>query len=399
MAPIKIIHTSDWHLGKKLYKWDRFPEHEFFLNWLSHEIKTQAIDILIIAGDIFDVPNPPHQSLEMFFNFLHFVTENSELEIFIIGGNHDSAQLLNAPRDILKNRNIHIWGGLHHDYKKHHYQYTKNDNQLQVVALPYFRSHEIEQWMNRFNIKTENDENSILKTLESFLNQITDQHAKHRIFIGHHQFGFYSESGSEHSLSLSGVNSIPIKLFNRFDYMALGHIHKKQILNQNQPIAIYSGSPIAFRFSETTQKVISVITLDGNTTNYELVNVPQLYEIASLETEQSRIKVDLEKLKQAVTKKTLVEIKVKIDVPEAGLIDQIKDLTRNELLEVISIKPYFTELSINKKQNLNELFEMSVEQLFKQYCLEKFSIDSVPENLLLELNKLIEQEKICDSNN
>jgi exonuclease SbcD len=94
---MRILHTSDWHLGKRLFKLDRTPEHEQFLNWLLGTLIEEKIDLLLIAGDIFDTPTPPHQSLEVFYNFLHRVSTETKTETMIIAGNHDSGLLLEAP--------------------------------------------------------------------------------------------------------------------------------------------------------------------------------------------------------------------------------------------------------------------------------------------------------------
>ena len=108
----KVLHTSDWHLGKKLYRLSRIEEQKLFLNWLSDLIITENIDALFIAGDIFDTPNPPSNALKIYFQFLKNVTDNSHCHIYIIAGNHDSGRFLEAPSGLLEDHRVTVIGQL-----------------------------------------------------------------------------------------------------------------------------------------------------------------------------------------------------------------------------------------------------------------------------------------------
>ena len=94
---MKILHTADWHLGQTFYEYDRREEHLHFLEWLKQQIRQHEIDVLLIAGDVFDSPNPSAESQRMYYRFLREVTsENPSVQIIIIAGNHDSAARLEA---------------------------------------------------------------------------------------------------------------------------------------------------------------------------------------------------------------------------------------------------------------------------------------------------------------
>ena len=108
---MKIIHTADWHIGQTFFGYDRFQEHQYFLDWLTDQITTQQIDVLLISGDIFDVANPSAQAQRQFYRFLRRVTEqNPGLQIILIAGNHDSASRLETPIPLLEEMNIQIRG-------------------------------------------------------------------------------------------------------------------------------------------------------------------------------------------------------------------------------------------------------------------------------------------------
>ncbi|WP_372656201.1 exonuclease SbcCD subunit D, partial [Halobacteriovorax sp.] len=144
---MKILHTSDWHLGKKLYKVSRIKEQELFLDWLSKYIIHENIDILLISGDIFDVPTPPNEALKLYFNFLKTLSEKKQIPIFIIGGNHDSSNFLEAPAPFLELNNIHVVGNLNELAKDNYSPYVHNieikGEEVSICLLPYFRTHEL----------------------------------------------------------------------------------------------------------------------------------------------------------------------------------------------------------------------------------------------------------------
>src|SRR3954470_14268033 len=113
---LKVLHTADWHLGKRLENCDRTEEHQYFLDWLIKELDNQSIDVLIIAGDIFDSNSPSNTSLKQYYDFLRKVNATSCQDVIIIGGNHDSVSTLNAPKELLAFFNVHIVGGVPDDF-------------------------------------------------------------------------------------------------------------------------------------------------------------------------------------------------------------------------------------------------------------------------------------------
>ena len=110
---MKIIHTADWHLGQSFYEYDRKTEHTRFLAWLKDIVQTCQADVLIIAGDIFDSPNPSAESQRIYYSFLREVTgENPRLQVIIIAGNHDSAARLEAPNPLLEDMSVTVKGSV-----------------------------------------------------------------------------------------------------------------------------------------------------------------------------------------------------------------------------------------------------------------------------------------------
>lgn len=270
---LKIIHTGDWHLGKKLYRKERFDEHQLFLDWLLEKIKELQADILIISGDIFDTPNPPHRSLRQFYHFLDQAVKDTQVSIYAIGGNHDSGQLLEATNPLMEKERVHIVGPFHYQQiDQHFFTYKKNDIQLSLCLFPFFRTIDFERLSIEANQNNTGpgDSEQILSAIETFFQAYQQYHQQHKndysLLVAHHLFGSFMPSGSEQGLNLSGLESIPLSsLKNYFDYVALGHIHRPQILKSANPIAIYPGSPLPMRFSEvseTSSKEVRLVTIE-----------------------------------------------------------------------------------------------------------------------------------------
>ena len=107
---MKILHTSDWHIGRTLYGRKRYDEFSQFLNWLADVIKRQKVDALLVAGDVFDTTTPSNRSQSLYYRFLCDIAASDCRHVVIIGGNHDSPSFLNAPRQLLKAINIDVMG-------------------------------------------------------------------------------------------------------------------------------------------------------------------------------------------------------------------------------------------------------------------------------------------------
>ena len=119
LANMKILHTADWHLGQRLLQMDRHEEFRLALDWLYAVIEKEEIEVLLVAGDIFDIGNPPNQARQLYYRFLRRLLGSSCRHIVITGGNHDSPAMLNAPRGEKAKLNItYIFFDFENGYKR-----------------------------------------------------------------------------------------------------------------------------------------------------------------------------------------------------------------------------------------------------------------------------------------
>ena len=144
---MKILHTSDWHLGQKFLTNDRKAEHEMALDWLHETIILEKVDILIVAGDIFDIGNPPSYARTLYYRFLTKLQGSPCRHIIIIGGNHDSPAMLNAPKELLEILNVHVIGAATGDIEDEIITLLdeKGDLEAVIAAVPFLRDRDIRQ--------------------------------------------------------------------------------------------------------------------------------------------------------------------------------------------------------------------------------------------------------------
>src|SRR5690554_1470549 len=107
---MRILHTSDWHIGRTLCGRKRYEEYDSFLTWLAETIQQNDIEVLLVAGDVFDTTAPSNRAQELYYQFLHKVSVSTCNHVVIIAGNHDSPSFLNAPKELLKVLNVHVLG-------------------------------------------------------------------------------------------------------------------------------------------------------------------------------------------------------------------------------------------------------------------------------------------------
>lgn len=383
---LKLLHTSDWHLGKKLFKKERSQEHQMFLDWLLDTIKEQSIDVLLIAGDIFDSPTPPNSALKMYYDFLAAVAK-FECLVYLISGNHDSAGLLESTDAILHEKNINVSTKLHEDYSKHCVQILNKDKteSIRLKTLPYFRSHEILQWTSTYydlsKLGFEERIKAISATLKKFLDfwppDLVDGPC---ILMSHHLFGNFLEAGSEQSLSLSGLDSIPVELLKEFDYVALGHIHKTQYIRKNPPV-LYPGSPLPMRFSESNNKSISIIKVQSQEITHELISIPVFKPLIQARCHSDNIKNCIDELKEQHKDHCYLELLIDMDGPMAGTIDQVRSLLEHSSIELLSYIPQYEQQTSQDSIRSSEVHNYGMEELFEKYYKIKFPENKISKRL------------------
>jgi exonuclease SbcD len=382
-----FLHTSDWHLGKKLYRLDRLPEQESFLDDLISICKTQNITHLLLAGDIFDSPQPSHKALLLWTHFLSRLIAETKTKLWAIAGNHDSSLLIDMPQSLIDSKRIILKGQISKNPEDHWIE----EKEFHLCLLPYFRPHEIMNWASHFNLKTDSTDLELIKDiLKKFFN-LKSSSTKPKIFLGHHLFGEYEYSGSEQIVYLSGLESISLDWLRDFTYCALGHIHKPQTVRKNNPLAIYSGSPISLRFKETFKKrMVKINKL--NPLEIEDYFLPHYRDLKSIRTTLLNWEKDFSEFKNEKTNLPTIEAMITLKSPEMGLAEKIKKWCLDHEIELLNLSFYY-EQTDQPKVALPNLLDKTMPQLFETFYLEKFpKAQSVPTDLMNDFLTLMSED-------
>jgi len=262
---MRVIHTSDWHLGQELHGFDRGVEHDASLDWLAGQLIELHADALIVTGDVYDTVNPPVAAQQRLYNFLRrTLTERPHLQIVLIGGNHDSAARLELPKHLLDAGRVHLVGGMpRHEGRPapartlvELFDQTGTPGAL-CAAVPYLRPGDL---------PTTGGGESALKAL---YREVIGAANLARgdlplIVTGHlHLSGGAVSELSERRIIIGGEEAISSDIFPAsIAYAALGHLHKPQSIS-GQTIIRYAGSPFPMSVAEKDyQHSIVVIDFD-----------------------------------------------------------------------------------------------------------------------------------------
>lgn len=278
---MRIIHTADWHLGQRFNEFDRREEHDAFLVWLLQQLQIHTPDVLIVAGDVFDNGSPPAYALKQYYDFLGKAIRYCP-NLVVVGGNHDSPNVLNAPRQLVHHFNIHIVGAALPNIADEiiPIRNVQGTTLGAVAAAPFLRDQDIraaaaaEQYEDRIQ-RIKSGIQQHYAALADAVQHYADQNLP--IVATGHLFAAGSSEASdiEKDIYIGNKGRIEATIFLPiFNYVALGHIHRPQIVNQNPNIR-YCGSPIPLSFSERDEnKHVLLVDVAANSQNNHILELP-----------------------------------------------------------------------------------------------------------------------------
>lgn len=268
---MKILHTSDWHLGHQLYGYDRTDEQLQMLSQMAQIVADENPDVFLIAGDVFHISQPSATAQKMFVNgILKIRQANPKMRIIITAGNHDSGsrhEIFRAPWSVL---GVDVIGTL--NFEDPSQQIIKIENIGFVVAVPFVNERFI-------------PENYYQKLLDI----VSLQNAENLpvVMMAHTTVGGADFTGHERYSEnvVGGIESVELARFGTgYDYLALGHIHRGQFVHSGKRNVLYSGSPLAISFDEDYPHSVSIV---------EIKNHGGVAEIHKIELESIRPLVNL----------------------------------------------------------------------------------------------------------
>ncbi len=336
---MKFIHTADWHIGQTFFGYDRMEEHLIFLAWLKDQISFQKVELLLIAGDVFDSPNPSAMAQKTYYKFLRDVTtENPQLNIIITAGNHDSAARLEATNPLLEGMNIYVKGVVKRgtdgeiDYK----DLIIELGDAYVLAVPFLRQGDYH--------KSDTYVDGVKSVYQNLYDLVPDK-TKPIIAMGHLQ-----ATGSEVSVSddserknIGGLDGVSPESFDGISYTALGHLHRAQRVSHRENVR-YSGTPLPMSFAEKNNKQgVTLVSLEGKEAKIEQLTFEAPTKMLSIPKVPEKIDAvlkELEKLPEGEIniESPYLEIKVLITEPDPSIKHKIDEALKNKSVKIARIQ-------------------------------------------------------------
>lgn len=380
LPPLKLLHTSDWHIGRTLYGRKRYEEFEAFLSWLAETIQQNEIDALLVAGDVFDTSAPSNRAQELYYRFLCRVAASSCRHVVVVAGNHDSPSFLNAPKELLKALDVHVVGSSTEFLEDEVMVFRDEQNapELIVCAVPYLRDRDIR--VVEAGESVDDKERKLIEGIRTHYAAVAALAEQKREELGAdipivgmgHLFtagGQTVDGDGVRELYVGSLAHVTAGIFPAcFNYLALGHLHVPQKVNGSETIR-YSGSPLPMGFGEAKQqKSVCQVEFHSTTASVQLVDVPVFQKL-------ERVKGDWDGISSRLLELSAMDYQGWLEVIYDG-IEVIGDL-RERLEAAVS----GTQMEILRIKN-NCILDRVLGQIHAEETLDDLNVNDVFERCL-----------------
>lgn len=401
---MRLIHTSDWHLGQTLHNFERGVEHQYFLDWLLNTLVTEQADALLISGDIFDNANPSAASQKQFYRFLQQAkTHVPRLNIVIIAGNHDSPGRLEAPAPLLETLDATVIGFVPRladgniDLARLVVPIKNKLDEIAAwcLAIPFLRPGDVPRILDSMSDNANGDPymDGIALLYRQALQHALNlrQPGQAIIALGHcHMVGGEISQESERRIVIGGTEALSATIFDAdIAYAALGHLHLAQKVGKQNHLR-YCGSPLPMSFAEIAyqHQVLRVDLAGESVSEVTPLLVPRFVELLRVPPRPAPLNEVLSAL-QALTvpeqtdpeRQPYLEVRVLLDAPKPGLRTSIETALEGKQVRLAKIETSFApKNSANTSAaTVEELERLQPDDIFMRLYHSKYDADAPPE--------------------
>ena len=363
---MKILHTSDWHLGAMLYQEKRYDEFDAALEWILKLLQKEAIDILLIAGDVFDTATPSNRAMEQYCQFLSEAVKGGIKQIIITAGNHDSVSFLEAPKQVLRHLNIHVIGKADQEFKDQLIPLKDEKENIQAVicAVPFLRDRDIRQAAAGEDLDTlyQKRYDGVINYYKAICGRASELYPGVPQIVTGHFFAAGGKLSKDHTMG--NLFSINVKeLPDTISYLALGHLHTPQTVAGKSNFR-YSGSLLKMDFGDhDVAKEMLILDTANLSAEPEKIEVPVFQRIENIQGDMEAIAARIAELKKE-------GLPVWLNVTHTGeflsnLQYQLNELCKNSKLKVVFNKnakdnPVLHQQKAVHNKQLSELTPLDV---------------------------------------
>jgi exonuclease SbcD len=402
---MRLLHTSDWHLGQTLHNYDRIYEHACFLDWLVETLVAEDIDVLLIAGDIFDNANPSAAAHRQLYRFLQQARSKlPQLQVVVIAGNHDSPGRLEAPTPLLEAHGTIVVGNVGRtpegaiDLERLLVPLRDRDGKVAAwcLAVPFLRPGDVPRAVaedESLALDPYLHGTALLYQQAFALAQSRCTGSEAIVAMGHcHMVDGQSSQDSERRIVIGGTEALPASMFDpAVAYVALGHLHLAQRVGGHEHRR-YCGSPLPLSFSEIGyQHQVLRIELDGPvTTSVTPLPVPravQLLRVPAQPAPLDEVLAALEALDLPDApqhQQPFLEVRVLLEGPEPGLRAQVEAALSGKPVRLAKIEPtrrHAAPENAGEALSLDQLAQLQPDDIFRRLWAQRYGDEAPPEQL------------------
>ncbi|TDT60750.1 exodeoxyribonuclease I subunit D [Enterobacter sp. AG5470] len=366
---MRIIHTSDWHLGQNFYSKSRATEHAAFLDWLLVAAEENQVDAIIVAGDVFDTGSPPSYARELYNRFV-VKLQQTGCQLVVLAGNHDSVATLNESKEILAylKTTVVASAGV-----EPFWLYRRNGEPGAIFCpVPFLRPRDL--LVSQAGLSGQEKQQHLLAAITAYYQQQFTAASELRgdkplpiIASGHLTTVGASKSDAVRDIYIGTLDAFPAQNFPPADYIALGHIHRAQKIGGDERIR-YCGSPIPLSFDETGKsKSVNLVTFDaGKLVDVTALDVPATQALAVIKGDFAEICRQLEQWRDKPGEAPVwLDIEIVSAEYLADMQRKIQQVTEDLPVEVLLVRRSREQreriLAGELRETLNEL---KVEEVF-----------------------------------
>jgi exonuclease SbcD len=374
---MRLIHTSDWHLGQYFFTKSRAAEHQAFLRWLTEQVENHQVDAVIVAGDIFDTGSPPSYARELYNRFV-VELQHTGCQLIVLAGNHDSVATLNESRELLSCLNTRVIATVGEDLAQQILVLNQRDGTPGAVlcAIPFLRPRDL--IASQAGQSGSDKQLALQEAIAAHYDALYQAALAERerlgvplpiIATGHLTTVGVTTSDSVRDIYIGTLDAFPAQAFPPVDYVALGHIHRAQCVAKTEHIR-YSGSPIALSFDELSKvKSVYLLDFDGATLNsIDTLDIPQFQPMKMIKGTLTDIEQQLKQFAGTDTSKPVwLDIEVATQDYLSDIQRRIQALTTELPVEVVLLRRS-KEQRINsiEQQEKETLSELTVSEVFER---------------------------------
>ncbi|MCY0977741.1 exonuclease SbcCD subunit D [Chryseobacterium wangxinyae] len=401
---MKILHTADWHLGKRLDRFSRLEEQVLVMNEIVEIADEQNVDLVLIAGDLFDNFNPSVEATELFYKTLKRLSLNGKRPVIAIAGNHDSPNLIDAPDPLARECGIILIGhpkATIHPFELEHFKISNSaagfielqlKNQefpIRILHTPYANEVRLKEYLG------ENKEDEINNVLKESWKQIADEFCDQKgvnllithLYMNKKGVAIIEEPEGEKPIKIGNADLIYSDIIpSQIQYTALGHLHGFQNIGTADKPVVYASSPLCYSFSEAGQtKYISIIEAEPNQ--------PVAFAKIAIQNGKCLSRKSFDSVENTIqwlreNQDTLVELTLESET-------FLKAEERKQIYQSHSGIVYLIPKVKSQGFNENQLHEINLNQdiefLFKDYFKSKNGGQEANEELISLFNEILNQ--------